>query len=247
VARALTAIVSLALAALVVAITALVTTRAEVAVPSRAARSAPPGGGESPAPAAPPLGRESPAPAAPPLGRESPAPAATVSKADAPAGSGAGRRLSVDEAMRELDLFKPPRARMAEDFTLPTPDGRPFRLSDHRGRVVLINFWATWCPPCREEMPSMERLYARQRDRRFTLVAVSLDSNPALVVPYFKQSGLSFPVVLDPRMDLANSYGVRALPASFIVDPRGTLVAVALGPRAWDGPAAHALVEGVAR
>jgi peroxiredoxin len=149
--------------------------------------------------------------------------------------------------MRELDLVRPPRARMAEDFTLPTPDGRQFRLSEHRGRVVLINFWATWCPPCREEMPSMERLYARQRDRRFTLVAVSLDGNPALVAPYFQQSRLSFPVVLDPRMDLANSYGVRALPASFLVDPQGTLVAMALGPRAWDGPAAHALVEGVAR
>ena len=93
----------------------------------------------------------------------------------------------------------------------------------------------------------MERLYARQRDRRFTTVAVSLDGNPSLVAPYFKQSGLTFPVVLDPRMDLANSYGVRALPASFIVDPRGVLVAMALGPRAWDGPAARALVEGVAR
>ena len=66
----------------------------------------------------------------------------------------------------------------------------------------------------------MERLYTRQKDRRFTMVAVSLDSNPAPVAPYLKQSGLTFPVALDPRMDLAHSYGVRALPASFIVDPR---------------------------
>jgi peroxiredoxin len=165
-------------------------------------------------------------------------------------GSGPGppaRRLSVEEAMRELELVKPPRARAAGDFTLPMPDGRQFRLSEHRGNVVFINFWATWCPPCREEMPSMERLYVRQKARRFTMVAVSLDSNPTLVAPYFKQSGLTFPVVLDPRMDLANAYGVRALPASFIVDPHGTLVAMALGPRAWDGPAAHALMDGVAR
>jgi peroxiredoxin len=177
-------------------------------------------------------------------------PTAEASRAGAAGSSSAAagsRRLTVDEAMRELDLVKPPRARLAEDFSLPMPDGRQFRLSEHRGKVVLINFWATWCPPCREEMPSMERLYTRQRDRRFTMVAVSLDSNSALVAPYFEQSGLTFPVVLDPRMDLANAYGVRALPASFIVDPRGMLLAMALGPRAWDGPAAHALVEGVAR
>ena len=93
----------------------------------------------------------------------------------------------------------------------------------------------------------MERLYAERKDRGFAMVAVSLDSNPALVAPYLKESGLTLPVALDPRMDLANAYGVRALPASFIVDPRGTLVAMALGPRAWDGPAALALVDGVAR
>jgi thiol-disulfide isomerase/thioredoxin len=149
--------------------------------------------------------------------------------------------------MRELDLVKPPRARAAEDFTLPTPGGSQFRLSEHRGKVVLINFWATWCPPCREEMPSMQRLYATNKDGGFTLVAVALDSSPAPVGPYLKQTGLTFPVALDPRMELAHSYGVRALPASFIVDPQGIMVAMALGPRAWDGPAARALVARVRR
>ena len=91
----------------------------------------------------------------------------------------------------------------------------------------------------------MERLYARQRQGAFTMVAVSLDANPTAVMPYLQESGLTFPVALDPKMDLANAYGVRALPASFIVDPKGFVVALALGPRAWDGPAAHALVEGM--
>jgi len=159
---------------------------------------------------------------------------------------GAGA-LSVDSALRELDLIKPPRPRQVEDFSLPMPDGRTFRLSDQRGKVVFINFWATWCPPCREEMPAMERLYTGQKDGPFTMVAVSLDANPALVGPYLKRARLTFPVALDPKMDLANAYGVRALPASFVVDPRGILVAMALGPRAWDGPAARALMEGVAR
>ncbi len=155
--------------------------------------------------------------------------------------------LSVDAAMRELDLIKPPRPTQAEDFSLPMPDGRTFRLSDQRGKVVFINFWATWCPPCREEMPAMERLYAQQKNGPFTMVAVSLDANPALVGPYVERARLTFPVALDPKMDLANSYGVRALPASFVVDPRGMVVAMALGPRAWDGPAARALMAGIAR
>jgi len=221
VARALTLTASLALAGLVVAIIAFVTARAGVTFPWRSSS----------------------APTISPVAAPRPASLAGGSSGPEPR----ERRLSVEEAMRELDLVKPPRARAAEDFTLPTPDGRQFRLSEHRGKVVFINFWATWCPPCREEMPSMERLYVRQRDRRFTMVAVSLDSSPTVVAPYLKRSGLTFPVVLDPRMDLANSYGVRALPASFIVNPHGVLVAMALGPRVWDGPAARALVEGVAR
>jgi len=217
VARVLTLAASLALAGLVIVITAFVTTRSGFTSPWA---SAPVSGALRPAPA----------PAA-----ASPGPAPD------------GRRLSVDEAMRELDLVKPPRARAAEDFTLPMPDGRHFRLSDHRGKVVFVNFWATWCPPCREEMPAMERLYARQKDRALAMVAVSLDASPAVVAPYLAQGGFTFPVALDPRMDLASAYGVRALPASFIVDPRGVVVAMALGPREWDGPAASALVEGVAR
>ena len=216
-ARALALAASLALAGLVVVVTVFVATRADVLSPGGSASIAPP------------------AVAAP---RPTAAQATSAQTPNAPG-------PSLEEALRDLDLVKPPRARTAEDFTLPTPDGGTFRLSEHRGKVVLINFWATWCPPCREEMPSMQRLYAGQKDRRFTMVAVALDSSPTLVGPYLKQSGITFPVALDPRMDLAQSYGVRALPASFIVDPRGTVVAMALGPRAWDGPAARALVERV--
>lgn len=215
-ARALTLAASLALAGLVIVITAFVATR---------------------------TGLGSPWASAPVSGVSRPASAAAASAGRAPD----GRRLSVAEAMRELDLVKPPPGRAAEDFTLPMPDGQQFRLSDHRGKVVFVNFWATWCPPCREEMPAMERLYIRQKDRGFAMVAVSLDASPAVVAPYLAQARFTFPVALDPRMDLANAYGVRALPASFIVDPRGVVVAMALGPREWDGPAASALVEGVAR
>jgi len=89
----------------------------------------------------------------------------------------------------------------------------------------------------------MERLYQQHKDRGLVLVAVSLDTDPAVVTPYLKQSKLSFPIALDPRSEVANTYGVRALPSSFVVDREGTMTALALGPRHWDGAASHALVE----
>ena len=158
-----------------------------------------------------------------------------------------GRVLSVADAVKELDLIRPSRQKFAEDFTLPLAEGKKFRLADQRGKVVLVNFWATWCPPCREEMPAMERLWRHHKDQGFVLVAVSLDADPAVVKPFLDQYKLTFPVALDPKMDLGNAYGVRALPSSFIVDTQGYLVALALGPRPWDNDASHSLVEGLLR
>lgn len=155
----------------------------------------------------------------------------------------AGRAPSVDGAIKDLNLIRPARRTLAEDFTLPLHGGGTFKLSAQRGKVVFINFWATWCPPCREEMPSMERLHARHREGRFTMVAVSVDASPDAVGPFVKQGRYTFPVALDPRMSVASAYGVRGLPATFIVDAEGVLVAMALGQRGWDGPAAHALVS----
>ena len=150
-----------------------------------------------------------------------------------------------DEAVRELDLIRPSRPKRAEDFTVALVRGETLRLREQRGKAVMVNFWATWCPPCREEMPAMERLYRRHRERGFVLLAVSVDTDAALVKPFLEQHKLTFPVTLDAKMDLANTYGVRALPSSFLVDRHGYLAALALGPRAWDNRAAHALVEGM--
>jgi peroxiredoxin len=158
-----------------------------------------------------------------------------------------GKVLPLAEAMKELDLIRPSRAKLAEDFTLPTPAGGTFKLSEHRGKVVMINFWATWCPPCLEEMPAMERLYRRQKDAGFVLVAVSVDADGKKVAPFVNEHKLTFAIGLDPKMDLANGYAVRALPSSFIVARDGHLSALAIGPRHWDSDAAHSVVEGLAR
>jgi peroxiredoxin len=173
-------------------------------------------------------------------------PSASTATAPAPITTAAprqGRVLTLDDAFRELDLIRPSREKIAEDFTLGLADGRTFRLADHRGQVVLINFWATWCPPCREEMPSLERLHRQHKAQGLVLVAVSLDADAALVPPYVKTSKLTFPIALDPKAEVGNKYGVRALPSSFVVDRKGTLTALALGPRTWDNDAAHSLVE----
>jgi peroxiredoxin len=167
--------------------------------------------------------------------------------ANAPARRRPGKVLPLVDAMKELDLIRPSRAKLAEDFTLATPGGGTFKLSEHRGKVVMINFWATWCPPCLEEMPAMERLYRQQKDAGFTLVAVSVDTDLKKVTPFVAEHKLTFAIGLDPKMDLANAYAVRALPSSFLVGRDGSLTALAIGPRHWDNDAAHSVVEGMAR
>jgi len=165
----------------------------------------------------------------------------------APAKSRAGRVLKLDEAFRELDVIRPSRQTLADDFTLPMLDKTPFRLRDHQGKMVLVNFWATWCPPCLAEMPAMERLWRQHRDSAFMMVAVSVDADPAKVAAFVAEHELTFPIVLDPRMQVAADYGVRALPSSFLVDRVGNLAGLAIGPRAWDNDASHSLVEGLVR
>ncbi|HEY7117113.1 MAG TPA: TlpA disulfide reductase family protein, partial [Tepidisphaeraceae bacterium] len=122
----------------------------------------------------------------------------------------------IDDAVRELDLIRPPRPKQASDFTVSLLGGETLRLKGQRGKPVLVNFWATWCAPCREEMPAMQRLYLKHRQRGFVLLGVSVDTDAALVKPFLERFKLTFPVALDTKMDLANAYGVRALPASFL-------------------------------
>ena len=171
------------------------------------------------------------------------APVATTERARALAPSTA----AIDAALRELDLVKPSRPRAAEDFALPALGGGTFRLAEQRGKIVLLNFWATWCPPCLEEMPAMERLWRKHKDAGFVLVAVSVDTDPQKVVPFVTEHSLTFPIAFDTRMAIADKYGVRALPSSFILGREGDLAALALGPRHWDNKASHRLIEAMVR
>ena len=144
----------------------------------------------------------------------------------------------------ELSLIRPKRPTVATAFSAPQLDSQQLRLSDFKGRVVFLNFWATWCVPCREEMPSMERLYQRYGARGLTIVAMSVDSGgPATVAAFVKMLRLTYLIGLDPKMVVAEQYRVRALPSSFLIDRHGNLAGIAVGARDWDSPAARAVVE----
>jgi len=134
----------------------------------------------------------------------------------------------------------------APAFALPALDGPTVGLEDSRGEVVLVNFWATWCPPCRAEMASMEELYRAYRDRGLTILAISTDAGGAQVVePFVRARGLTFPILLDPPGAVANRYAVRGLPTSYLVDRDGTIVSREVGARDWAGASARRLVEKV--
>jgi peroxiredoxin len=122
----------------------------------------------------------------------------------------------------------------APDFAVADLAGRTVKLSSLRGKVVLVNVWTTWCAPCREEMPSMERLYGRLRGPDFELLAVSQDEDGKRVVePFVRELRLSFPVLVDPEHQVGDRYGVWGYPETFLIDRNGYIVERVIGPRDW--------------
>lgn len=152
--------------------------------------------------------------------------------------------IFAEDPVAALSLIRPKPPKDAPDFEVRTPDGSTLRLADFKGKAVLLNFWATWCEPCREEMPSMERLHRAYKDRGLVVLAISLDSQGASVVkPFVKKFALTFPIGLDPKMAVRETYGVWAVPSTFLIDRSGKRALFANGAREWDGKAARAVVE----
>jgi peroxiredoxin len=127
----------------------------------------------------------------------------------------------------------------APDFSLPDLDGQMVGLADYKGKVVLLNIWATWCPPCVDEMPSMEKLYQALQGEGFEILAVSIDESGAQdVLPFMKKHKLSFPALIDSRGTLKGLYQTSGVPESFIIDKDGIVVEKVIGPRDWAVPEA---------
>ena len=118
----------------------------------------------------------------------------------------------------------------APDLALPQLDGTPRTLRDLRGQVVLINVWATWCPPCRAEMPAIQQAYTAYRDRGFIVLAVNQREDATAIRPFLEQHGLTFPILMDSDGQASATYQASALPSSFFVDRRGVIRAVYRGP-----------------
>jgi peroxiredoxin len=122
----------------------------------------------------------------------------------------------------------------APDFLLPDLAGRQYRLSDFRGKVVFLNVWATWCPPCRDEMPSMEKLHRSLAGKEFVMLAVSEDAQGREAVePFVRQLGLTFPILLDPDGFIPKRYGITGYPETFIIDRSGRIIQHLIGPEDW--------------
>jgi len=122
------------------------------------------------------------------------------------------------------------------DFSLPLLGGKNVSLSSYKGKVVLLNFWATWCPPCRAEMPSMETLHQRFSAQGLEILAVDVGEDALIVQRYIKSGGYTFPILLDSNSKVSSVYGIEAIPTTYIIDREGKIIGRIVGSIAWDNP-----------
>jgi len=132
------------------------------------------------------------------------------------------------EALSKLEAADA--VRQQADFTLSDLQGNPWHLRDLRGKVVLVNFWATWCPPCRKEMPDLQALYDKYKDQGFVVVSIS-DEQAAKVQPFITERKITYPVLLDPGRKVNDLFQVEGIPKSFVYDRAGKLVAQSIDMR----------------
>ena len=122
----------------------------------------------------------------------------------------------------------------AFDFNLPSLEGKPTQFSQYAGKVIFLNFWATWCEPCKEEMPSMQNLSSALENQPFVIVAVSIDSEPAKVVKEFTESyRLTFPILHDRKGKMRDTYKTTGVPETYIIDQNGVIAEKIMGGRDW--------------
>ena len=159
-------------------------------------------------------------------------------KMAAPAPDPATQRL-----FRNMGIISIPHIAPPVDFQLKDLDGNTVRLSDFKGKIVFLNFWASWCPECRYEMPAMEKLYTHFKDRDFAMVAINLNEPAAIVEKYFRVNKLTFITLLDSINELGGPFGIRGIPTTFIIDRDGGIIGRAVGSRRWDSKKSIALFE----
>jgi len=157
--------------------------------------------------------------------------------------------LFEDQASGEADFIKSlalirfDEKIVAQNFSLKDLNGQVVHLNDYRGKVIFLNFWATWCPPCIVEMPSMEKLYNEFKGEDFVILAVDMQEDFETVKRFKEKFNLTFPILLDEEGVVATYYGVMGLPATYFIDRQGYLYAAAMGARNWASEDAVLLIR----
>jgi len=134
----------------------------------------------------------------------------------------------------------------APGFEIENLRGGNSSLADYKGKVVLLNFWATWCMPCRAEMPGMETIWKKYKDQGLVIAAISVDEgSPKRIETFSKLLDLSFPILLDPESEVSDLYKVSNMPTSFLIDRNGKIISRIVGTEEWTSPEAIQLVEDI--
>ncbi len=158
-----------------------------------------------------------------------------------------GAAFAHDADFEKMGIVKPRTVKSAPEFDLKDLEGNPVSLKDFKGKPILLNFWATWCEACKEELPSMQRLYEHLKPMGIEIVAISIDrSNKDRIKQYVKEYGLTFPILWDPKQTARRGYFIMGLPTSYLVDSEGKLQGFVSGARAWDSPASKDVMESLA-
>ena len=135
----------------------------------------------------------------------------------------------------------------APDFALPARDGGEVRLSELKGQVVMINFWATWCGPCRQEMPLLQQIHAKYEPLGFTMLGVNVEPDSVAAQNWLKGMPVSFPIVFDRKSEVSSSFGVEAMPSSVLIDREGRVRHVHRGYKPGDEAVYADLVRGLVK
>ncbi|ULA64152.1 MAG: Thioredoxin domain-containing protein [Nitrospira sp.] len=147
------------------------------------------------------------------------------------------------DSFASLRMSRLPAGSQTMPFELTALDGKVVALRDLAGKVVLVNFWATWCGPCKEEMPALARLQQQLDSEKFVLLTVTTDLQRQGIAQFLAQAGVTLPVLFDEDQEVSRSFMVRGLPTTVVIAPDGTLAGRAVGPRAWDSQDAVALMR----
>ncbi|MEJ2099817.1 MAG: TlpA disulfide reductase family protein [Desulfobacterales bacterium] len=149
----------------------------------------------------------------------------------------------LERLFNEIGIVQIPPAADPVEIQLKDQNGRPTSFSEFRGKIVFINFWASWCMACVIEMPSMEKLHQKFKDKDFVMVGINLQESEATILKFYKEHKLTFTTLLDSTGDVGTAFRILGIPTTFILDKNGIIIGKALGPREWDSRDSFALFE----